>query len=253
MAGTPRYAAAPMNAVLIPVRALAGAKRRLAPDVAHHARERLALAMLEDMIDAALRAGSVERVVVVSTDSELLARAAAAGADPLRETEPKGLNAAVRWAAARLESEGVARLLTIPGDVPLLDPNEIDIAFATDPKLFPVVLIPSGSGTGTNGLLTSPPSALVPHFEGESLEAHRRAAADAGLGFHVLGLPSFALDVDTAADLDALVETGDRVRRSARVGAELRAYAATGSAGGKGGESRAKIDELVEILTRFSD
>jgi len=210
-----------MNAVLIPVKSLAGAKRRLAPDVDEATREQLALAMLEDMIDSAIRSRAAQRVVVVSADGTLLARATAAGAESLHEPVPRGLNAAVSWAAALLERAGVQRLLTIPGDVPLLEPAEIDLAFATDPRGAPVVLIPSAAGTGTNGLLTSPPTVLRPRFEGDSLRAHQTAAAERGMTALVLRLPSFELDVDTPADLAVLIERGGRTRRSARVGERI--------------------------------
>jgi 2-phospho-L-lactate guanylyltransferase len=131
----------------------------------------------------------------------------------MREGAPKGLNTAVMTAARALEADGVTRLLTIPGDVPLITAEEVDAAFATDAGRFPVVLIPSASGAGTNGLLTSPPTILAPRFEGQSLAAHRTAATAAGLGSTTLALPSFALDVDTPEDLAALA-TSATARRS---------------------------------------
>ena len=94
-----------MNAVLVPVRSLVGAKKRLANRLTLEEREALALAMLADMIDALKAARSVDRVVVVSADEKLLAHASEAGAEVLREHAPKGLNPAVAAAARTLEAD----------------------------------------------------------------------------------------------------------------------------------------------------
>jgi 2-phospho-L-lactate guanylyltransferase len=193
-----------VNAALVPVRAIAGGKNRLASCLDPPERAALAVAMLDDMVDALQRSRSVDRIAVVSGDDELLAHATARGAEAIHEGVARGLNPAVTMAARRLEESGVTRLLTIPGDVPLLDPDEVDGLFATDPAVYPVVLAPSASVTGTNGLLTAPPTAIEFRFEGESLAAHREACRERDLRLLFLGLPSFAVDVDTPADLLSL-------------------------------------------------
>ncbi len=195
-----------MNAALVPVRSITGAKKRLATTLAATDRERLALSMLERMLAALGRAHSLERIFVVSADRLLLDHAAALGAKLIEEGRPRGLNAAVALAAGAIERQGATRLLTIPGDVPLIDTGEIDRLMATDPERHPVVLVPSAAGTGTNALLTSPPTVIRSRFEGSSLEAHQQACHEAGLPCLVMELAGFALDVDTAEDLAALEE-----------------------------------------------
>ncbi|MFN2374900.1 MAG: 2-phospho-L-lactate guanylyltransferase [Candidatus Binatia bacterium] len=197
-----------MNAALIPVRSIAGAKKRLAGHLDDARREELALAMLEDMLAALSAATLLDRIVVVSSDAGLLRHARRCGAEALEEGPARGLNGAVAFAAARLEAEGIARLLTIPGDVPLLDPFEIDALLEVDAAAFPVVAVPSASGTGTNALLTSPPTAIDFRFEGESLAAFGQECARRGLAMKVFALPGFAVDIDTPADLAALPRRG---------------------------------------------
>ena len=80
----------------------------------------------------------------------------------------------------------------------------IDGAFAVEASSYPVVLIPSASAEGTNGLLLSPPTAIEPAFEGRSFVAHRRLCAAAGLKTLSLALEGFAVDVDTLEDLEQL-------------------------------------------------
>lgn len=193
-----------MNVALIPVRSIAGAKQRLAGCLDARRREELALAMLEDMLAALAASTHLDRIVVVSSDGDLLAHARHCGAETLEEGQARGLNAAVAFAAAELERQGVRRLLVIPGDVPLLDPFEIDALMDVDAARYPVVAVPSSSGTGTNALVTSPPTVIDFCFEGESLAAYRRECRARQVELLFLSLEGFAIDIDTPADLVAL-------------------------------------------------
>ncbi len=215
-----------MNAALVPVRSLVGAKKRLANRLTVEQREALALAMLADMIDALSSAQSIDRVVVISSDEELLERATAAGAQVIRESAPSGLNSAVEQAAHILAHEGVTKLLTVPGDVPLLAAAEIDQVLRAATAQHPVVLVPSGTGTGTNGLVLSPPTIIAPHFEGASLAAHRGACADAGIEPILVRARSFELDIDTPDDLDELARLAQSAPHT-RAGALAAAAAKT--------------------------
>jgi 2-phospho-L-lactate/phosphoenolpyruvate guanylyltransferase len=220
------------NAVLIPVRSMVGAKNRLARELDPAARTRLTLAMLADMIHGARRARSVASVHVVSADLELLEHACRLGAETMLESRVEvsrvpvgapaarpgaGLNRAVFAAACTLAREGIDRVVTVPGDVPLIAASELDVLVATDA---PVVLVPSAGGLGTNALVTAPPDVIVPQFEGESLAAHQRTCASAGVACVVMRLPSFLLDVDTVEDLATLAGCGAD-RESVRVAADL--------------------------------
>lgn len=216
-----------MHAALLPVKSFASAKGRLGETISAAEREALTRAMLADMIEALASARCLDRTYVLSADTEVLRAAAALGAETLREDLTKsdpgrgqraigGLNRAVADAAERLAAAGVMRLLTIPGDVPLIEPDEVAALFRVDGGEWPVVLVPSGSGTGTNALLLSPPTVIVPRFEGASLTAHMEACREHDLAFRVLELPSFALDVDTPEDLAELARRG-RHRRSGRI------------------------------------
>ena len=207
-------------AALVPVRELNGAKQRLAGELCLGERVELALSMMRDMLSALASVPALDRVVVVSSDREVHAEAERCGAESLHENIPLGLNGAVSWAATQLELSGIDTLLMIPGDVPLLDPAEVEsllIAACTRPS---VVAVPSASGTGTNALVTSPPTVIEPAFEGHSLEAHREACRLRGIELQVVTLPGFALDVDTPTDLLALARSGSG-KGSGRLATEL--------------------------------
>ena len=66
--------------------------------------------------------------------------------------------------------------------------------------------MPDRHGTGTNGLLLSPPRALTPAFGPGSLERHVAGARDGHVSHEVLELTTLGLDVDTPDDLLALRE-----------------------------------------------
>ena len=195
-----------MNAALIPVRSIAGAKQRLAGCLDDERRRALALAMLEDMVAALTAATRIDRIVVVSSDADLLRHARRCGAEALEEGPARGLNGAVTFAASELAKQGVARLLVIPGDVPLVDPFEIDALFEVDAARYPVIVVPSSSATGTNGLVLTLPAAIDFVFEGESLAAYRTECRRRTVEMLILGLEGFAVDIDTPADLANLPE-----------------------------------------------
>ena len=69
-----------------------------------------------------------------------------------------------------------------------------------------VVIVPDRHGTGTNGLLLTPPDAIEPSFGPDSCERHRALALAAGAACRLERPPSLLLDVDTGADLLALRE-----------------------------------------------
>jgi 2-phospho-L-lactate guanylyltransferase len=69
-----------------------------------------------------------------------------------------------------------------------------------------VVIVPDRHGTGTNGLLLSPPDAIAPSFGPGSFERHRALALAAGMPCRVERPPSLLLDIDTGADLAVLRE-----------------------------------------------
>ena len=66
--------------------------------------------------------------------------------------------------------------------------------------------MPDRHGTGTNGLLLTPPDAIAPSFGADSCERHRSLAIAAGVPCRLERPASLLLDIDTGADLAALRE-----------------------------------------------
>lgn len=191
---------------IVPVKALADAKRRLAPALAPSERRRLVLTMLEDVLALLGEIPSIARVLVVTPDAEVAAAAACHGAGVVSEDGPSDLNAAVRRGLAQAHGLGAQRALVIPADVPLATQAEIRSILASAPagSKPQVVIVPSEDGDGTNAMLLAPPEAMRPEFGEGSFVRHVAQAVALGLDFRVLRLPGLGADIDQPRDLARL-------------------------------------------------
>ena len=113
---------------------------------------------------------------VVTRDPEVAALARSLGAEPLAEPDNRGHTAAVATAQAEAVRQGATAFLTIPGDVPCVSAAEIRALVDALAGAAAVVLTPSRSGLGTNGVVLSPPSAMRLRFGEPSFDDHVVAA-----------------------------------------------------------------------------
>jgi 2-phospho-L-lactate guanylyltransferase len=199
----------------VPVKDLVNAKQRLVPALSPAERRELAQAMLGDVLEA-LVAALPGSVVVITTDAEVQALARAAGAECWIESANRGHTAAVAFAQEQAAARGLARFLTIPGDVPCVTADEVATLCGALDEAPGVVFVPSRSGLGTNAALLAPPGAMPLTFGEPSFANHLAAARAAGLSPRVLELPGIGLDVDAPDDLAVLLERGPHTR-SARL------------------------------------
>ncbi len=194
------------TAAILPVKRFDHAKSRLGASVAEQPRLELARAMVTDVLLALAQTASIERTIVVTCEDSLRASAREHGALLVADTPESGQSAAVTLGVQRAISEGIERVLCIPGDCPALDPDELETLLASseagaEPE---VVIVPDRHGTGTNGLLLTPADAIAPSFGPDSCERHRALALAAGVACRLEHPSSLLLDIDTGADLAAL-------------------------------------------------
>lgn len=188
---------------ILPIKSFDGAKQRLGRDLAAGPRRALAEAMFADVVVALRRCRSVDRILVVSAEASAQQLAAGHGVGVLDEPD-RGHNAAASAGIRVALDTDEARALLVPGDCPLLDPNELDRLIAHPARGRSALIVPDRHGTGTNALLLTPPDSLEPAFGPGSCERHVANAKAAGTTPEVVGVPTLALDVDTPEDLDAL-------------------------------------------------
>src|SRR5262245_66389756 len=107
----------------IPMKDLVNAKQRLVSVLGAEERGALAVAMLEDVLNAVASA-TLDAVWVVTRDASVGAIARRCGARVVGEPENRGHTAAVADAQARALAEGAGVFATIPGDVPAVTAAE---------------------------------------------------------------------------------------------------------------------------------
>jgi len=189
---------------VLPIKSFARAKQRLGDAVGDSEREQLAAAMVSDVLAALAAVPEITDVVVVTAEP-LAARAAEdAGASVVDDPDEAGQSAAaVRGIDAAL-TLGAERALLVPGDCPIVDPDELSRLLGDTSRAPSVVIVPDRHGSGTNALLLTPPRAVAPSFGAGSFARHAARAHAAGATVKVRDLPSLGLDVDTPDDLAAL-------------------------------------------------
>jgi coenzyme F420-0:L-glutamate ligase/coenzyme F420-1:gamma-L-glutamate ligase len=209
-----------MISAVVPVKALGATKSRLLPHLAREAAERLALAMLGDVVEALRGVRGLARVAVVTPDAEVARAAREAGAEVLLRDDP-GLNAAVEAAGRQLAPGPDDGLLVVLGDVAGARSDELEALLRALPGPG-VALAPSRDG-GTSALLRIPRDAIPAGFGPGSAKVHRDLASRAGVAFREVPLASLAIDVDAPDDLEALRRSGGAGARTRRLLDELAA------------------------------
>jgi 2-phospho-L-lactate/phosphoenolpyruvate guanylyltransferase len=204
------------TAAILPVKRFSRAKQRLGESVPDQLRVKLARAMVADVLVALAQTQSIDRTIVVTGEESVAAAAREQGALVLADAAEEGQSAAVTLGIRAALAEGIERALCIPGDCPALQPAELESLLRPtrgdshaaagrgdrgEPEL---VIVPDRHGTGTNGLLLTPPDVIAPSFGADSCERHRALARAAGVSCRIERPASLLLDIDTGADLAEL-------------------------------------------------
>jgi 2-phospho-L-lactate guanylyltransferase len=176
------------------------------------ARQALAQAMFSDVLSTLRRVPELDEIAVVTSDKA--AESAASGErvtllyDPAQTGQSDAALIGIRHALAT----GCDRALLVPGDTPLLEPDDVARLIRASSG---VVIVPDRHGTGTNALVLAPPDAIGPSFGPDSCARHVAAAEAADVPHRVEEVPGLTLDVDTPADLAELAAALDSRRGQA--------------------------------------
>ena len=162
--------------LVIPVKALAAAKSRLAPAVTPSARLALARAFALDTIDAARAAVSVRRIIVVTGEVDLDAHLPD-GVEVLRERPGAGLGSAIALGIESARADGEVAVGVLLGDLPALHAAELDAALDAASR-HPLAFVRDADGTGTTLATARAGEPFTPAFGGHSAAKH--VAAEIG-------------------------------------------------------------------------
>ncbi len=193
--------------VLVPVKAPTGAKQRLGKVLTLEERRGLARAMALDLLAVLSAHPGAGPVIVCGSDEETAALAQAAGVEYLAEAElhGSGLSGVVNAAAAKFAREGVADLLVVHGDLPLLTSAELGQFLGVHRAAGPhaVTAAPDRWRGGTNLLAWRPLDSFRVEYGEGSFERHCASAVRSGAQLSVCELQGGSLDIDEPADLEA--------------------------------------------------
>lgn len=196
---------------VVPVKERAAAKQRLAGVLSSAQRRALALAMCEDVLTTLAAVGELAGTVVVTVDPDAAALGERYGAQVWQDGARDGHTGAVAAAAQRLARERLD-MLALPGDIPLVAPEDVRRVIASEARF---TIVPARDDLGSNAVLCSPPDAVPLRFGDNSFFPHLAAAQARGITPNVLRLPRIALDIDTPEDLALLLATPSRTRARA--------------------------------------
>ena len=194
---------------IVPVKPLAKGKTRLAGSLNPEERFALNREMLDHLLAVLGTVSEIERTLVVSRDSAVLALARDRGARTLSERQPSELNRALERATGAAQAYGASAVLILPADLPLITKKDVEklVALAASPPV--VVISPDRHEEGTNALLVAPVGLIEYGFGANSFQRHLKRAAASGARLELCQLPRLALDVDLPEDL-ALVREAQR-------------------------------------------
>lgn len=185
---------------VVPFKGTAQAKQRLAPVLSSAQRQELAFAMLQDVLQVLAAVPELAGILLVTVDPAAAALAAKIGARVSSAHATEGHTAAVMGATHRLTGEQLG-LLTVPGDIPLVEAHDIRELLAEQRAAPAFTIVPARDQMGSNTILCSPADAVPLRFGDNSFFPHLAAAQARGIEPQVIHLPRIALDIDTPDDL----------------------------------------------------
>jgi len=198
---------------IIPVKETRGAKQRLAPVLSAPLRQALALAMLEDVLEAVAGVAGLGGAILVTVDPQAEALARRYGAATIADGAHDGHTGAVNAGARHLVAQGRHHtLLTLPGDLPLVTTAEIETLIAAHGPAPAFTIAPAHDNLGSNAILMSPPQAVPLRFGEDSFFPHLAAARAQGIEPCVVRLPGIVFDIDNPPDLHHFAQLGARTR-----------------------------------------
>ncbi|MFP6806487.1 MAG: 2-phospho-L-lactate guanylyltransferase [Pseudomonadales bacterium] len=199
---------------VIPIKQLENAKQRLSPALDSSERNAIFQMMVEDVLTAVEACLFVDEILVVTDDAVVSDLANQYGAQVMAEPAIPGLIPAVTAAAKQLAADGVETMLFLPGDVPLVTADELEVVldgFGRQDKA-EFLIVPAADLGGSNCIACSPPDCMEFRFGEDSFRLHLASAAERDITPLVVKLPGLGLDIDTPEDLkelaSILVETG---------------------------------------------
>jgi 2-phospho-L-lactate guanylyltransferase len=186
---------------IVPVKEIDGAKQRLSAFLNPDQRRILAATMLRDVLRALVQVSELAGIAVVTLDPHATELAVKLGARVITEGARDGHTGAVTAGGRVLLREERAGMLTVPGDIPRIQPEEVRALLAAHRPGPSFTIAPAHDEKGSNAVLLTPADSVKLRFGDDSYFPHLDAARQAGIEPTIVPLPGIGMDIDHAVDL----------------------------------------------------
>lgn len=201
-----------MKYILIPVKDLQFAKKRLADFLNAEERKAVAELMMENLFNQVACARGYDQVVVVTLYEPAILMARSFGFEIFRETQQISESYSVDTASQSIAQQGVRSVLRLPIDLPLIRAEDIEMVLAKIEDRPSAVLVPSRSRSGTNAIARTPPDLFPSRFGEDSLFLHLAEIWRCAAACKLIDLPRVALDLDEPDDIRFFLKHGRGTR-----------------------------------------
>ncbi len=196
---------------VVPVKEIDGAKHRLSAMLTPPQRQALAGAMLRDVLRALLAVRELAGILVVTLDPHATELCRTLGLRVVTDGARDGHTGAVEAGGRVLLAEGRGGMLTVPGDIPRIQAEEVSRLIAAHLPGPSFTIVPAHDELGSNAVLLSPPNVVKLRFGEDSYFPHLDAARKAGIEPTVVRLAGIGMDIDLPADLDRFLALEPRI------------------------------------------
>ncbi len=197
---------------VVPVKALAFAKSRLADRLNAEQRIALSLNLLKHVLGVVTNC-SLDEVIVLGRDQQVASMADVWGVNFI-EDEGRGLNQELKAVFDCLSEQNKSSIY-IAADLPLLCVDDIEKMIGMSNNCEVTTICPSDRDSGTNGLLVPAGSALRPCLGKSSYAMHKYLSGLLRTKYAVCHSVGWGIDLDVSSDLDRILEIqpdfGDRI------------------------------------------
>jgi 2-phospho-L-lactate guanylyltransferase len=195
---------------VLPVKEIGDAKSRLAAAYSPSFRRGFARAMVQDVLGALVEVPELTGIVVVTVDPDAAELARRHGAELFEDGARDGHTGAVMAAIRRFVREGRGGVLTVPGDIPFIAPDEVSRLIAAHAASPAFSIVPAHDRRGSNAILMTPADVVPLAFGNDSFYPHLEAARGCGIEPTILPMPGIGLDIDNPEDLALLLRQKPR-------------------------------------------
>lgn len=183
---------------VVPIKTLSECKSRLGSYLDSSQRQNLVLNMLRIVINTVQQA-SVKDIWVLSNDPVVKKFAINEGAQNRSESGPN-INDSLSYTFNQIWHQNCAAMY-LPGDIPFIKPDDINGIIKASINLTKIVISPSQSNGGTNGILLPLNSTFLPNLGLNSFQRHLDQGSASNTPTAIFKSSGLSQDLDTLQDM----------------------------------------------------